>query len=336
MTKTRLFTIVSLAIAAAAGIGASAALAGPWHPCDDRVYFTRGVGVGFGFARPIVYQPVFARPVVVQAPVVVQGVAPATSTVVSVPAGSDVRISTPTSTTIVSSQAYQAAWADAGNPVVVASPATPIVTSPSVIVVPNDPIIVQDTVVEPFDAHDRLVVLNEFTYPNSNGRALLYRDASGLLHERTVYGSSGIFYDHLGRRCRYDHDRSTVVILDDRIVRDYNRNGVCDDDRYVDLHRRAELDFHRSTIYRPAIGTDWRDRYRRVGTNVYNTGGSYRPGDYARRDNTPSYRDDRPADVRRLTVDRPAGPAVNGRLRDDSRLTGNDRKPQNTGARPKR
>jgi len=329
MTKTRAFPLFAFAFAAATVLDGAIASAGPVHPCDDRIVFIRPQP---RFVRPVIVQPVIARTIVVQS-------AAAPSTVVTVPAGSDVairqswagdttvRVSTPTNTTAVVVPGYRAAWADSGDaPVAVSS--APVYASPSVIVIPDYAVVGREVAVEPFGAHDRLVVLNEFTRPGLDGRALLYRDATGLLHERTVYSNGGIFYDHLGRRCRYDHDRSAIVILDGRVVRDYNRNGVCDDDRYLDLHRRAELQFHNSTVYRP-IGTpyrpggDWRDRHRSDALR----GSPHSPS---------HLRDNRPADVRRLSSGRPAGGAVNGRLSDDSRLTGNDRRQDRSGARPKR
>jgi hypothetical protein len=201
------------------------------------------------------------------------------------------------------------------------------------VVVPDNAVVVQSpTVVQPLSAHDRLVVLNQFSSPSSSDRTILYRDATGLLHERTVFGGGGIFYDHLGRRCRYDHDRSTIVILDDRVVRDYNRNGVCDDDRYRDPHRAAELRYYDSTLYRGVRplerpGNAWSPAFR---ADVR------RPG--IGRDDRDDRRYEAPrVDDRRYSPpSRPAGGAVNGRLIDDSRRTGNDRKGSPGTSRPKR
>lgn len=337
MTKTRAFSLVHFAFATAAAFGGAAASAGPVHPCDDGIAFVRTSPVAL---RPVFVQPAFVQSAFVQ-PVVVQPGVPSTSTVVTVPPGSDVairqswagdstvRISTPAIAPVVVDSGYRAAWADAHSGVVSSTPVAGVVTSPSILVIPGNAVAGRGVAVEPFDAHDRLVVLNEFSRPGYDGGTLLYRDATGLLHERTVYSNSGIFYDHLGRRCRYDHGASMIIVLDDRVVRDYNRNGVCDDDRYVDLHRRAALNFHRSTLHHP-IGTrritggDWRDNHRTTGL---------RPSfDTAR---SPAPRD-RAGDAGRSTTDRPTTRAVNGRLRDDSRLTGNDRKSTRSTTRPKR
>lgn len=337
MTKMRLFRSASFALVAGA-IGGASALAGPFHPCDDRMAFSR--------VAPVVVQPVVVQPLIVQSviaqPVLVQPVAAVSAGAISVPASADAairqswaaestRVSTVSSPAVV--PGYRAAWADSGRTVVIAP--APVITSPDIIVVPDNAIVAQDNAfIEPLGAHDRLVVLNEFTRPGYDGRSLLYRDSTGLLHERTLYGGSDIFYDHLGRRCRYDRAGSMVVVLDDRVVRDYNHNGVGDDDRYVDPHRRAELQFHRDSTYRP-IGTpyrpqnDWRDRYRP---------GGFRSDDRGiASDRTPSLRaDDRTGDVRHVSSERSVNRAVNGRLRDDSRLTGNERKSTRSAERPKR
>jgi hypothetical protein len=351
MTKTRAFVLMSAALAWAS----ASALAGPWPDSrwrfehHDRHYEP-------WFARPYVLAPV-PVPVIVQqpvivaqpvTPVVVQSVtAPAASTVITVPPGSEVTIRQGwnSNATVVTS-GYRAAWAESApalvpapvlvasdGPIVTSSPVIPVpvgvVTSPDVIVVPNTPIIVSNTVVEPLGAADRLVVLNEFSDPYATGRTLVYRDASGLLHERPIFSTGGIFYDHLGRRCRYDQARSMVVVLDDRVVRDYNHNGLADDARFIDLHRRAELRFHDSTIYHPIGGVthgpalDGRSRFLESGLrNGF--------------DRSPSFSDGHASGLQSPAPVRPMGPAVNGRLIDQSRLTGGDSKSTRSTTSPRR
>ncbi len=328
MTKTRAFPLIGVLFAAVA----PNAWAGPPQPCDDRIVVAEGGS--WVSSRPELVRQVVAEPAIVQST--------AQPTVVTIPPGSagairqgwagntPMRISAPANAPAMVARGYQPAWVDADSAVVVGQ-VHDEATCGSSIVIPSGAVVAQNSLVEPFDAHDRLVVLNEFTRPGSNDRAILYRDATGLLHESVIDGrQSRVFYDHLGRRCLYDRDASTVVVLDGRVVRDYNRNGVCDDERYIDRDRRAELDFHRSTLYKPpsrtqphrSVATPYRPPLERIGRD---SGSQQR-----------SRTEPRSTEIRRSGSDRPTGSAVNGRTQDQSRLTGGERKSTRSAIRPKR